>query len=518
MLPEESVVRTPPAPCDAQLKLASLMPPEKVEVAVDVLRSEPPVIVRPLEEASPPVEIPPMNVEVAVEVALIEAKLGVVVPTTFPDESVERTILFPTLAKFKLVPALNVRVPEVKLSEVSERRNERESIPSNVVASPPELVRQEPFGIWKQPAERAMPFANEEVAVEVLRSVPPVISIPVDDLRLVREIPPEKVEVATEVISRLPEDLIPPAVIVSPPVEESPAVARGPAQVEVPTIEEPKVEPAAMVRVVPESKVRVPEVKLSEVSERRNWVESMLSSVLALVVMQLPEESRKQPAVSLSPLLNVEVAPEVKRMLPPVIVRPLEEASPPAEIPPMNVEVAVEVALIEAKLGVVVPTTLPDESVDRTILFPTLAKFKLVPALNVRVPEVKLSEVSERRKERESRPSKVLALVVMQLLEESRKQPPVSTMPLAKEEVAEEVLRRVPPVISMPVDDLRLVRERPPRNVEVAVLVISRLPEDLIEPPEMVRPEAEERPPTDATEIPPWNVEVAVEVALMDAT
>jgi len=118
----------------------------------------------------------------------------------------------------------------------------------------------------------------------------------------------------------------------------------------------------------------------------------------------------------------------------------------------------------------------------------------------------------------ESMLSSVLALVVMQLLEESRKQPAVSLMPLAKEEVAEEVLRRVPPVISMPVDDLRLVRERPPRNVEVAVLVISRLPEDLIEPPEMVRPEAEESPPTDATEIPPWNVEVAVEVALMDAT
>ena len=97
-------------------------------------------------------------------------------------------------------------------------------------------------------------------------------------------------------------------------------------------------------------------------------------------------------------------------------------------------------------------------------------------------------------------------------------QPPVRTMPLAKEEVAEEVLRSVPPVISMPVDDLRLVRERPPEKVEVATEVISRLPEDLIEPPEMVRPEAEERPPTDATEIPPWNVEVAVEVALMDAT
>src|SRR3990167_6900760 len=243
MLPEESVVRTPPAPCDAQLKLASLMPPEKVEVAVDVLRSEPPVIVRPLEEASPPVEIPPMNVEVAVEVALIEAKLGVVVPTTLPDESVDRTILFPTLDKFKLVPALNVRVPEVKLSEVSERRKERESRPSKVLAL---VVMQLLEESRKQPAVSLMPLEKEEVAEEVLRSVPPVISMPVDDLRLVRERPPRNVEVAVLVISRLPEDLIPPAVIVSPPVEESPAVARGPAQVEVPTIEEPKVEPAAM--------------------------------------------------------------------------------------------------------------------------------------------------------------------------------------------------------------------------------------------------------------------------------
>src|SRR3989338_993689 len=411
----------------------------------------------------------------------------------------------------------------------------------------------------KQPAVSLMPLAKEEVAEEVLRSVPPVIYMPVDDLRLVRERPPRNVEVAVLVISRLPEDLIPPAVIVSPPVEESPAVARGPAQVEVPTIEEPKVEPAAMVRVVPESKVRVPEVKLSDVSERRNWVESMLSSVLALVVMQLLEESRKQPAVSLMPLAKEEVAEEVLRSVPPVIsmpvddlrlvrerppekvevatevisrlpedlieppemVRPEAEESPPTdatEIPPWNVEVAVEVALMDATCGVVVAATFPLASVARRELAPVFASLRLVPESNVRVPEVKLSEVSERRKERESRPSKVLALVVMQLLEESRKQPAVSLMPLEKEEVAEEVLRRVPPVISMPVDDLRLVRERPPRNVEVAVLVISRLPEDLIEQPEMVRPEAEESPPTDATEIPPWNVEVAVEVALMDAT
>jgi hypothetical protein len=40
---------------------------------------------------------PPAKVEVAVVlVANIAAKLGVVVPTTFPDESVERIIFGPT--------------------------------------------------------------------------------------------------------------------------------------------------------------------------------------------------------------------------------------------------------------------------------------------------------------------------------------------------------------------------------------------------------------------------------------
>ena len=41
--------------------------------------------------------IPPAKVEVAVDVALIAAKLGVVVPTTLPEESVERIIFGPTL-------------------------------------------------------------------------------------------------------------------------------------------------------------------------------------------------------------------------------------------------------------------------------------------------------------------------------------------------------------------------------------------------------------------------------------
>ena len=114
--------------------------------------------------------------------------------------------------------------------------------------------------------------------------------------------------------------------------------------------------------------------------------------------------------------------------------------------------------------------TFPLASVARRELAPVFASLRLVPESNVRVPEVKLSEVSERRKERESRPSKVLALVVMQLLEESRKQPAVSLMPLAKEEVAVEVLRRVPPpVIVRPAVVERPAAEIPPAKVEVAV-------------------------------------------------
>ena len=56
----------------------------------------------------------------------------------------------------------------------------------------------------------------------------------------------------------------------------------------------------------------------------------------------VPEEVSKQPAVSLRPLLRVEVAPEERLIDPPVIESPLVEASPAPEIPPANVEVAVE--------------------------------------------------------------------------------------------------------------------------------------------------------------------------------
>ena len=65
--------------------------------------------------------------------------------------------------------------------------------------------------------------------------------------------------------------------------------------------------------------------------------------------MQFPSRSSKHPAVSLSPLLNVEVAPEESKILPPEIVRPEAEESPPVVsilIPPANVEVAVEEELM----------------------------------------------------------------------------------------------------------------------------------------------------------------------------
>ena len=129
---------------------------------------------------------PPEKVDVAVvEVAKIAAKDGVVVPTMLPEEFVERIILFPTLARLRIVPASKVRVPEVKLSEVSDLRKERESMPSKVAASPPLLDRQVPEGIWKQPADNLNPLAKVDVAeVEVIFSK-------------VDWIPPEKVEVPT---------------------------------------------------------------------------------------------------------------------------------------------------------------------------------------------------------------------------------------------------------------------------------------------------------------------------------
>ena len=74
-------------------------------------------------------------------------------------------------------------------------------------------------------------------------------------------------------------------------------------------------------------------------------------------------------------------------------------------------------------------------------------------------------------------------------------------------DVADEVLRRVPPVRVIPVEELRFVRERPPDIVEVAVLVIFKVPDETMFPPVTERPFDDERP---AVAILPANVDVPV--------
>src|SRR3989344_1417680 len=104
---------------------------------------------------------------------------GVVEATTFPALSCESKVEGLTLARFKIVPASKVRVPDVKLSEVSERRNDKESIPSKVCASPPPPAEiQFPFVSAKHPAVNLIPLLKVEVAPDVSCSAPPEITIP----------------------------------------------------------------------------------------------------------------------------------------------------------------------------------------------------------------------------------------------------------------------------------------------------------------------------------------------------
>ena len=92
----------PEAPRFVNVSPLTLIPDAKVEVAVVV------------PTLSADTESPPANVLVAVvEVALMLATCGVEVATTFPDESVERSMCALTLESWRFVPALKVRVPEV---------------------------------------------------------------------------------------------------------------------------------------------------------------------------------------------------------------------------------------------------------------------------------------------------------------------------------------------------------------------------------------------------------------------
>ena len=79
-------------PLTAKHPAVVLIPFANDEDAEDVLVIEPPEIARPFEVESPPVEIPPTKVLVAVVVALIDATYGVVVDTTFPNPFTERSV------------------------------------------------------------------------------------------------------------------------------------------------------------------------------------------------------------------------------------------------------------------------------------------------------------------------------------------------------------------------------------------------------------------------------------------
>ena len=66
-----SVVRIPETlALPVELRYAAEIPEEKVEVAADVLRSDPPLMAKPLEDDKPAVDMPPVNVEVPAPVTV----------------------------------------------------------------------------------------------------------------------------------------------------------------------------------------------------------------------------------------------------------------------------------------------------------------------------------------------------------------------------------------------------------------------------------------------------------------
>ena len=165
--------------------------------------------------------------------------------------------------------------------------------------------------IAKHPAdERLIPFANVDVEFEVEVSEPPVRVIPVDEFKLVSESPPANVEVETDVMFKVPDEVMLPPVTVTPFDEERPAVAMEPEKLEVPLFvisRRPDDLSEPPVRVRPEAEVRPP-------------TEPMLRP---------PEKE--------------EVAVEVFKIVPPVTVSPVDAVRFVAEIPPEKVDVETEV-------------------------------------------------------------------------------------------------------------------------------------------------------------------------------
>ena len=249
---------------------------------------EPPVSVRPFDEARPAVDTPPVKVEVAapvtesapverlVDVAFVVVEFSavkfwrVVDPVTRSAEEKIEVPLLPTMVVVAEEPTYIVDVAEMRVDEAKLRV----ARPLTVTAP---LKTFEPVKSWllrfksatfgesaaseftqtllmaKQPCERLKPLFAVEVAPDEMRRLPPVIERPFDAASDVAPMPPEKVEVAVEVLR------IEPAVMVRPLVEESP-----PAPVE--AIPPANVDVALLPTMVV---VAVPPMVMPEIAESR---------------------------------------------------------------------------------------------------------------------------------------------------------------------------------------------------------------------------------------------------------
>jgi hypothetical protein len=150
---------------------------------------------------------------------------------------------------------------------------------------------------------------------------------------------------------------------------------------------------------------RVELVELTVIEELSN---SAFEMVCPRLVKQVPPTAR-HPAVTFKPFPEkVDVAEEVFRTDPPVIVSPLEVASDPAETPPAKVEVAVEVFLnnpvikrfvVVACVVVALAATSPSLKVCSPVqvfLFPRLSDATTSPVVGetVKVPSAFETDVT----------------------------------------------------------------------------------------------------------------------------
>jgi len=196
-----------------------------VDDAEEVLRSEPPVMVRPFDERRPAVAIPPAKVD---DAALVLRSEPPVMVKPFDEER----------PADESPPVIVVDVPSPvtdnlsRLKAVWKTRLDPFEIATVEDAPGVVVMAQLPFTA-RHPAARLIPPLKVEVAEEVLKSEPPVMVKPFDEERPADAMPPVKVEEADEVLR------IVPAVIVRPLVVRSPDAVIPPCAVVV-AVDEPK--------------------------------------------------------------------------------------------------------------------------------------------------------------------------------------------------------------------------------------------------------------------------------------